>query len=465
MINNEIRDYSLLGTEAKMAIEKGLANAQWYKCPIDQEKLRKLLIRKNGPAIRDTLIWFLLLIGSGILTYILWGTLWAVLPYIIYSVIYASSSDSRWHEASHGTPFKTDWMNKALYELASFMVIRQSVPWQWSHIRHHSDTIIRGRDPEIAVPRPPKSPFFRFLGFLAIESTITEFKKIFRHALGKIDPYVATYLPESEYRKVFVRARIYLLIYFSVIVLIVLTKSILPLMYIGIPTFVGSWLMVIYGTTQHAGLAENVLDHRLNCRTVYMNRINRYLYWNMNYHIEHHMFPLVPYHALPQLHELIKNDCPEPYKSIADAYREINPTLKKQRLDCTYFVHRILPDKLTNDKSSKIFKSDISMLSRNGYEVCTLNEISKGEVVRFDISENTYAVYRTTKNEFFATDGYCTHGKEHLAEGYIVDSMIECPKHNGRFNLSDGTIARKPVCKNIKTYKINIIDDRIFITI
>src|SRR2546430_853233 len=79
----------------------------------------------------------------------------------------------------------------------------------------------------------------------------------------------------------------------------------------------GSGLTVTYGMTQHAGLAENVLDHRLNCRTVYMNPVHRYLYWNMNYHVEHHMFPLVPYHALPQLHELVKDDCPKPYTSIA----------------------------------------------------------------------------------------------------------------------------------------------------
>ena len=77
-------------------------------------------------------------------------------------------------------------------------------------------------------------------------------------------------------------------------------------MFIGLPTLYGAWLMPIYGYTQHAGLAENVLDHRLNCRTVYMNLINRYLYWNMNYHVEHHMFPLVPYHNLPRLHELVK---------------------------------------------------------------------------------------------------------------------------------------------------------------
>ena len=80
------------------------------------------------------------------------------------------------------------------------------------------------------------------------------------------------------------------------------SRSILPLLFVGLPNLFGTWLMAIYGYTQHAGLAENVLDHRLNCRTVYMNPIHRYLYWNMNYHVEHHMFPLVPYHALPRLH-------------------------------------------------------------------------------------------------------------------------------------------------------------------
>ena len=111
----------------------------------------------------------------------------------------------------------------------------------------------------------------------------------------------------------FLRARIYLAIYAGVIGLAIWHRSLLPLMFIGLPTLYGSWLMPIYGYTQHAGLAENVLDHRLNCRTVYMNLIHRYLYWNMNYHVEHHMFPLVPYHNLPKLHEIVKPDMPPPY--------------------------------------------------------------------------------------------------------------------------------------------------------
>jgi fatty acid desaturase len=74
-----------------------------------------------------------------------------------------------------------------------------------------------------------------------------------------------------------------------------------------------------------------------------MNPIFRFLYWNMNYHVEHHIFPTIPYHALPKLHEAVKADCPEPYPSTIAAYREIIPTLARQLSDPTYFVRRELP--------------------------------------------------------------------------------------------------------------------------
>jgi fatty acid desaturase len=114
-------------------------------------------------------------------------------------------------------------------------------------------------------------------------------------------------------------------------------------MYIGLPALYGGWFALYCGMTQHLGLAEDVLDHRLNCRTVYMNPIFRFLYWNMNYHVEHHIFPTVPYHALPKLHEAIKGDCPTPYPSSIAAYREIIPALLRQLKDPTYFVRRELP--------------------------------------------------------------------------------------------------------------------------
>ncbi len=442
----EIRDYSLVGKETPIAIKNGLADADWYQSPVTREQLRELLMRKDGPAIRDTILWIGLIFGSGFLVYLWWGTWFAIIPYIIYSVLYASTSDSRWHESSHGTAFKTDWMNTVLYEIASFMVLRQSNVWRWSHTRHHSDTIIRGRDPEIAVPRPPR--IIKFIrSFLGLGGPISEFRKLFIHASGKIDAEVATYLPESDYKTVILKARIYLAIFLAVIVLSIISGSILPLMYIGLPTLFGTWLMPLYSLTQHAGLQENVLDHRLNCRTVYMNRVHRFLYWNMNYHVEHHMFPLVPYHALPKLHELIKDDCPTPYDSITDAFREIIPAVRKQMKDPTYYVDRKLPEgagKL-EDKFSITSSKDIKV-ANGKIEVCTLDDLPKGEVIRFDFEQKTYAVYRTNFDNYYATDGICTHGNSHLAEGIVIDELIECSKHNGRFDLKDGSPKRMPVC-------------------
>jgi Na(+)-translocating NADH:ubiquinone oxidoreductase F subunit len=461
-----LRDYSLVGSESQKVIELGLTDAQWYQSPVPHKKMRELLVRKNGPAIRDTLIWFGLLFGSGYLVFIWWGSWLAVLPYIVYSVLYASTSDSRWHESSHGTAFKTDWMNNALYEIASFMVFRQSTVWRYSHTRHHSDTIIRGRDPEIAVPRPPKIRNI-LLGFIGLRSSIKEMKKVWMHANGRIDPQVATYLPETEYSKVFFKARIYITIYAFVIGLSIYYGSILPLMFIGLPTFLGGWLMPVYGLTQHAGLQENVLDHRLNCRTVYMNRINRYLYWNMNYHVEHHMFPLVPYHALPKLHELVKDDCPTPYKSIYDAFREIVPAILRQRKDPSYFVERVLPKKSpaenTSDFEKKVFYGDPDKINQGKIEVCQINQLGLGEVVRFDFRQKTYAVYRTRNDVLYATDGICTHGNTHLSEGVVIGDVIECSKHNGRFSLKDGSPKRIPVCVGLKTFKVELVGDKVLI--
>jgi fatty acid desaturase len=86
-----------------------------------------------------------------------------------------------------------------------------------------------------------------------------------------------------------------------------------------------------------------VFDHRLNARTVRMNPVFRFLYWNMNYHIEHHMFPMVPYHALPKLHEAIRHDTPAPCKSTLHAFAEIIAALIRQQRDPGYTIRRPLP--------------------------------------------------------------------------------------------------------------------------
>jgi Na+-transporting NADH:ubiquinone oxidoreductase subunit F len=456
-------DYSLTGENAAKAIERGLAEADWYQSPVPRPLMRKLLERRDGPAIRDTIIWFGLIIGLGYLTYRLWPSWWAVLPYLIYAVLYASTSDSRWHESGHGTAFKTDWMNNALYEIASFMVMRESVVWRWSHTRHHSDTIIVGRDPEIAVPRPPDiAGMIRNL--FNIGGYPVYFRRIIEHSFGQMTPAEKMFIPESQFPKIYSRARIYVAIYATTIGVAIYTRSILPLLLVGLTNFFGTWLLLVYGLTQHAGLAENVLDHRLNCRTVYMNFINRFLYWNMNYHVEHHMFPLVPYHALPRLHEAVKEDMPKPYPSLLAAWREIIPAILHQTKDPAWHVKRVLPEAKAR-LNEGTYLSEARPDQEGWLEVCSAADLAPAEVIRFENRLKTYALIRDEEGKLYAMDGICTHGNTHLADGLVKGKIIECPKHNGRFNLEDGSPARAPVCRGLATYPVKEHDGRLFLNV
>jgi fatty acid desaturase len=164
-----------------------------------------------------------------------------------------------------------------------------------------------------------------------------------RNAFGKLSPDEKSFIPESEWPKAVTAARWHLAIYAGAIALALALRSWLPLMLVGLPRLYGTWHMVLTGLLQHIGLADDVTDHRLNTRTVHINPVSRFIYWNMNYHVEHHMFPMVPYHALPRLHELIKDDLPAPNPSMWHAYREVWPVLLRQLRYEDFYLRRELP--------------------------------------------------------------------------------------------------------------------------
>ncbi len=341
------RDYSLIGEESRRAVERGLSQAQWYRTDVPRKRMKELMSRRNGPAIRDTLLWFGLLILFGGLGVYLWFSVWSLLSFAVYGVLYGSASDSRWHECGHGTAFRTRWMNVVVYYIACFMIMRDPTVWRWSHARHHTDTIIVGRDPEIVAKRPPELWHIAadFLGLFAVPQA---FKHMVIHASGRLLPEEATFVPDTERPRTYWTARVWLVIYAGVVAACVVSGSILPAMVIGLPRMYGAWHHLMTGLTQHGGLADDVTDHRLNSRTVYMNPLSRFVYWNMNYHVEHHMFPMVPFHALPALHAEIKDDLPVPSPSIAAAFREFAPVLLRQRKDPREFIDRRQPDRSTS---------------------------------------------------------------------------------------------------------------------
>ena len=100
----------------------------------------------------------------------------------------------------------------------------------------------------------------------------------------------------------------------------------------------------------------------------------------------------------------------------------------------------------------------------NWITVCAVDDIEDEDVMRFDHEDHTYAVYRVG-DAVYATDGLCTHEHVHLCDGLVMDHVVECPKHNGRFDIRTGRALKAPVCVNLTTYPARIDNDQIQISV
>jgi 3-phenylpropionate/trans-cinnamate dioxygenase ferredoxin component len=98
-------------------------------------------------------------------------------------------------------------------------------------------------------------------------------------------------------------------------------------------------------------------------------------------------------------------------------------------------------------------------------EACDADDIDEEDVVRFDADGRSFAIYRTLDSRYFATDGRCTHERVHLADGLVMGTVIECPKHNGRFDFTTGRALRAPVCVDLKTYPVKIDGGKVLVRI
>jgi 3-phenylpropionate/trans-cinnamate dioxygenase ferredoxin component len=96
-------------------------------------------------------------------------------------------------------------------------------------------------------------------------------------------------------------------------------------------------------------------------------------------------------------------------------------------------------------------------------EAYEADQVEEEDVVRFDHGGRTFAVYRLEGDEYRATDGLCTHERVHLADGLVMDGVIECPKHNGRFDVRTGRAMGAPVCVNLRTYPVKLEGGKVVI--
>ena len=98
-------------------------------------------------------------------------------------------------------------------------------------------------------------------------------------------------------------------------------------------------------------------------------------------------------------------------------------------------------------------------------EACSTDDVEEEDLIRFDHAGRTYAIYQSPDGDFYCTDGLCTHEQVHLAGGLVMDYIIECPKHNGRFDYRTGEAKGAPVCVNLATYKVRVEGDKVLVEI
>jgi 3-phenylpropionate/trans-cinnamate dioxygenase ferredoxin component len=96
---------------------------------------------------------------------------------------------------------------------------------------------------------------------------------------------------------------------------------------------------------------------------------------------------------------------------------------------------------------------------------CGVDDVEEEDVIRWDHEGQTYAIYQSPENAFYATSGICTHEKTCLADGLVMGDIIECPKHNGRFNYKTGQAKGAPVIVDIRTFRTKVDGDDVMVEI
>ena len=323
----------------------------WYRSPLPPGAFKRLHERSDARAAVQTLGYLAILATTFTAAWlsvgrVAWG--WTALLIFAHGMV-SSFLINGVHELGHGTVFKTKrWNDIFCHVLAFFGWINHEV-FQASHVRHHRYTLHPPEDLEVVLPVRLMLRHFFLQGIFSWKDFKFNVVQALRLARGKFrGEWELTLFPEgdTERRRAPVRwARVLLLGHGAISLTGIVTGQwILPVLLTFGP-FYGGWLFWLCNNTQHIGLCDNVSDFRLCTRSFTLNPFVRFLYWQMNYHIEHHMYAAVPCYNLSELHTLIKKDLPPTPRGIAGVWREIAGILRKQETDPTFQYSPPLPPK------------------------------------------------------------------------------------------------------------------------
>jgi len=201
------------------------------------------------------------------------------------------------HEAAHRTPFRSAWINKAVSWVCGLVLCLPPEWFRYFHFAHHRFTQDTENDPELASSKPETlgQYIWHVSGLPVWRGQIAA---AIKNAMWANQD---TFVPERGRHKVMREARIMLAVYSVLLAGSLMAGSTLLIWVWIVPMLLGQPFLRLYLLAEHGRcpLVANMLE---NSRTTFTNSMVRWLAWNMPYHAEHHAYPAVPYHKLPNFH-------------------------------------------------------------------------------------------------------------------------------------------------------------------
>ena len=338
----------------------------WYRTKVDKAVMSELMRKSDARAFAQVIPQLLLFAATGTLAYLAFlnvhRTNWPWALPLLLLALFIHGTFSRFfggiagHELCHKTPFKTQFWNDFFLAIYSFLSWFDPVSYRLSHVKHHQVTVHAEHDGEVVLPQGLNWHGIKFVLKVLTMDPLIPFKLLrswgyaawgeSNKSLFFTSGWMDRILPKTkaelrrEHRN---WARIVLFGHLILDLLFIVTGHWFLIIIVTFGCQYSSWLSVLCTSPQHVGLTPNVADFRLCCRTYTCSWLPAFLYWNMQYHVEHHMFPAVPFYNLPRLREAIAHDLPPAPHGLRATWKELLPVMQRQRKDPTYVFVPVLP--------------------------------------------------------------------------------------------------------------------------
>jgi fatty acid desaturase len=272
------------------------------------------------------------------------------------------------HELCHGTVFKTKRFNEIFLRIFSTLGLQNFQIYKMSHSYHHRFTLHRIADKEVVLPKTPSLRFlyllqlftFNITGGFESRGLFPTMRGLFRVAADRMEqPYnewgAELYAEFPEERQKAVHwARYLIAVHLSFALFAVLIGYPILILIVSLHPFIGNWLRYFVGAPMHCGLRSDVSDFRKCVRTITLDPISEFLYWHMNWHLEHHMFAAVPCYNLKKLYEAVADDMPKP-RTLISSWKEMLEVVKQQEADPAYeFDTPVPPQRTRREKEQQL---------------------------------------------------------------------------------------------------------------